>query len=235
MARRGLFLLLFLVAGSSVACSSHEQHPAQIGDCMGPANACLNATVGSGAASSVDGGKCGVLTFPEPCETCVETNCCSLVGLCSNNSDCLALYVGCISGCTTQSCVDDCKAKVPSAGADFEALYQCQVSSCSSECGSSDAGTSTMPNDAGTSLGQSCGRLSYQSVACATCVENGCCDPAEMCSSDPDCWLYIQCLAMCKSTDTKCVTDCQTSNPLGFTNSTHFEQCVQDKCSTPCQ
>jgi hypothetical protein len=89
--------------------------------------------------------------------------------------------------------------------------------------------------DAGTNQGQSCGRLSYQSVACQRCVEDGCCDPAEMCASDPDCFLYIQCFAMCTSSDTKCITDCQTSIPLGFTNSAHLGQCIQDKCSTQCQ
>src|SRR4029079_17920965 len=80
----------------SLACASHEQHPPQIGDCMGPANACLNAKVGSGSPSLADGGSCGVLTFREPCQTCVETNCCSLVGACSKNTDCLALAVDCV-------------------------------------------------------------------------------------------------------------------------------------------
>src|SRR6476646_8966979 len=90
---------LLAVVMSLVACSSHETHPPQIGDCMGPANACLNGKVGSGSASVVDGGTCGSLTFLEPCQTCVETNCCSLVGLCSNNAACVAIYVGCLANC----------------------------------------------------------------------------------------------------------------------------------------
>src|SRR5258708_4606511 len=82
---RGLVSLLSVVVASSVACSSHEQRPAQIGDCMGSAHACLNSGVvgsssGSSADASADGGGCGLLTFVvETCQTCVEKFCCSLV------------------------------------------------------------------------------------------------------------------------------------------------------------
>jgi hypothetical protein len=227
---RVLLYVLCLGVASSGGCSSHEQHPAQIGDCKGPAGVCLNSGVVGSGSGNADGGGCGTLTFVEPCQTCVETNCCSLVGLCSDNADCLSL-VDCAASCHTQSCLTDCKTKLPNGVAGFDALDQCVVSSCSIECSPSDAGT----NDAGTSLGQSCGRLAYQSVACENCVESSCCDQAEMCSSDPECFLYLQCLANCTSTDTKCRTDCQTSNPLGYTNSAHLGQCIQEKCSTPCQ
>jgi hypothetical protein len=226
----GLACVLIALA----SCSSHEQHPPQIGDCTGPANACINAKVGSGAPSITDGGSCGVLSFREPCQTCVETNCCSLVGLCSNNADCLSLAVDCVGKCTTQSCVDDCKIKMPNAVGDFDALDQCLSTSCSDACGAGDAGIST-PSEASVSVGQSCGRLSYQSVACQSCVESNCCDPAEMCSSDPDCFLYVQCRAMCSPADTRCNTDCQTTNPRGFTGFGNLAQCLESKCTTQCQ
>jgi hypothetical protein len=203
---------------------------------MGPANACLNGQVGSGSTSTTisDGGSCGVLTFREPCQTCMQTNCCSLVGLCSNNTDCLSLAVGCIGNCTTQSCIDDCKAKTPNGVADFDAMGQCLVSSCGAACGVTDAGAAP-PTEAGGVVSQSCGRLAYQSVACQNCVEASCCDAAEMCSSDPDCFLYVQCRAMCTPADTRCIADCQTTNPLGQTNYAHLGECVQSKCTVPCQ
>jgi hypothetical protein len=226
------------VMASLAACSSHEQHPKQIEDCVGSAAECaIGGSVGSGSTgstSATDGGSCGLLTFLEPCQTCAENSCCSLIGLCSNNADCLSLAVDCIGKCTTQSCVDNCKTMMPNGAADFDALDQCLASSCSSECGATDAGAPP-PSDAAVVGSQSCGRLAYQSVACQTCVEAGCCDAAEMCASDPDCFLYVQCQAMCTPADTKCITDCQTTNPLGQANYTHLGQCVQSKCSTQCQ
>ena len=56
-----------------------------------------------------------------------------------------------------------------------------------------------------------------------------------MCSSDPDCFLYIQCQAMCTPSDTKCLTSCQTTNPIGFAGSNKLGQCIQSKCSAECQ
>jgi hypothetical protein len=234
--RLGALCLLSALASLPGACASHEQHPPQLGDCTGSANACLGTHVGSGAAnasSTSDGGKCGSFTYPEPCGTCVETNCCSLVGLCSNNAACFTVVVSCIPACTTQSCIDDCRTSQPGGTADLDALYQCLGTSCASACTADDAGTGA-ENDA-TTVGQSCGRLTYQSVTCQTCVEGGCCDAAEMCSSDPDCFVYIQCLAGCGSADPKCVANCQTTYPMGAANATHFEQCVQDKCAAQCR
>jgi hypothetical protein len=167
-----------------------------------------------------------VLRFTLPaCETCVESRCCSLVALCSNNPDCLSL-ADCVDGCDTQACVNDCKTNFPNAVGDFDAMNQCLDSNCGVDCGLVDAGTST---------GQSCGRLVYPSAACETCIEGGCCDQADMCSNDPDCSIYIQCLSLCASTDTKCIMDCQTLSPMGFAGATRLEQCVQDKCSTQCK
>ncbi len=224
--------VLSLVVASVVACSSHD-HPTQIGDCTGSANVCLGGKIGSGSGSSAEGGACGTLTFVNAsCQACVETSCCAVDGLCSQNQDCVSL-VECRAICTTQSCADDCNAKRPAGVGDLQVLEECLSSSCGIPCKLSDAGTSS-PADASTTLGQSCGRLVYPSAICQTCVETGCCDPAEMCSSDPDCSLYVQCRFMCTPTDTQCMTSCQTQFPIGFTGATNLNRCVQEKCATSC-
>jgi len=156
--------LLFLIAASSGACSSPEQHPSQIGDCIGSANACVGGKVGSGSGGPTDDG---------------------------------------------------------GSASDLDADDE----------GASDEASS----DDGSGLGQSCGLLVFQPIACETCIENGCCDQTQMCSADPDCTLYLQCLSPCKPTDTKCASDCQMSNPLGFNSSRALEQCIGEKCSTQCQ
>lgn len=68
------------------------------------------------------------------CETCMENECCSEASACGNSATCLD-YWDCAVACNGDAgCRDECDALYPSGAAPYEALRDCLLDNCYSQC-----------------------------------------------------------------------------------------------------
>ncbi len=66
------------------------------------------------------------------CETCVFRSCCEEYRICSQSPFCLD-YADCISGCTTQACIDSCGPE-SFGGRQYNSYNECAVAFCADVC-----------------------------------------------------------------------------------------------------
>jgi hypothetical protein len=98
-----------------------------------------------------------------------------------------------------------------------------------------DAGLGATPDAAAMLVAGMCGGLRYPSSACATCMDQRCCNEAKLCAGEPACEESSECLAPC--TDDACRVRCAQfySSPdtlLGL-RACRTQQCA-DACGSTC-
>jgi hypothetical protein len=84
------------------------------------------------------GGKCGLTTETERCDSCMDFECCEVEQGCADaeGDDCVAL-AQCVASCTNEACQTACFDAHPKGNAPFIERIQCKASSCAVQCGSS--------------------------------------------------------------------------------------------------
>lgn len=227
--------------GAAVACfaacaQDTTPHPAGITDCQGSATQCglgsrPNGTVptgGTGADASSDGATgtaCGNLSSPiAACEACLEQTCCTQAITCSNNAECFAL-TSCLKSCqpTDQPCITGCQNLHTTGLPAYNGYVACLQTNCSVPCQLVDAGATN------------CGQFVFSVAACDNCVTTNCCAPANVCSSDPDCFSLGNCLQSCLPTDTLCQSNCRMLLPAGTGTYAALGLCISSNCAAQCQ
>jgi hypothetical protein len=97
---------------------------------------------GTDTGSGGDGGSCGTITVGTSpnCQPCMNTNCCSQLGACSNDTNCTNL-ITCLQPCffadggADQTCENNCgNTAGQTAISEYNAIGQCLQSSCSTVC-----------------------------------------------------------------------------------------------------
>src|SRR5579871_4259885 len=123
---------------------------------------------------------------------------------------------GCEYGCIVidDRCFATCETRHPS-GVTLQLAYRgCFLSNCRQACG------------------VHCGNRVWPSDACAACVDNSCCAPANACATDVNCNDLVSCEANCQ--DMTCDASCRTRYPAGVTGYDAVKSCVTMSCAAMC-
>ena len=114
------------------------------GYCMNAETACPRAceyfdhgkwTGEAGGGPGTTTSSCGGLgSANAACETCMESKCCSEATACGTSLSCLD-YWDCVVPCNGDpACRDQCDAQYPAGAAPYEALRDCLLDNCHSQC-----------------------------------------------------------------------------------------------------
>jgi len=142
----------------------------------------------SGAEGGVEAGPgCGVVYAGSQCQTCMESQCCSVASACAADPTCNGLQT-CLATCGADGGVDPtCRAQCAStnqigANAPADQLGACLAKGCGQECGLRCGGGSTFLD------------VGDASVACAACIASDLCQVATTCATDQECQAIFGCL-----------------------------------------
>jgi hypothetical protein len=126
VARCALFASSFYLSGcsSSGASGSDGGLPADAG-----------AEAASDAAGAADAPDCGPLVWtPSACASCTHASCCQLEEQCLSIASCVPLNE-CFTACGTDAgCTQGCGARYVDAISNYNAILNCQITSCASQC-----------------------------------------------------------------------------------------------------
>jgi hypothetical protein len=201
-----------------VACSSSEQHPPALGDCVGDDASCTSGVMvgGPGGAQpdAAPGGACTVDATESQCDQCIFASCCSQANGCQALASCQNLVV-CAANCLTSACIAGCNQQFQTGVAAYDALLSCASSRCSicSEAGVGDP-CGAAPCVAGlTCNGQWCTKPCLRAADCTGIgasgwngqgEQNQCMSTARGLECAPGCTVDAQCAGLrgtyCRST-----------------------------------
>jgi hypothetical protein len=96
----------------------------------------LREDAGAEAATDGAGPDCGPLVWsPGACASCTHASCCQLEEQCLAIASCVPLNA-CFVACGTDAgCTQGCGARYVDAISNYNAILNCQITSCASQCG----------------------------------------------------------------------------------------------------
>ncbi len=152
---------------------------------------------------------------PQTCDQCEEAHiyagdCTPYLEGCWNNAAC-SDYLDCVNGCTTQSCVTQCKIVHATGYQTYMQIYTCVCdTACSAECAGDPLCEPPPP----------CGFTS-SNAACQTCWEQNCCAEGNACAADSYC--------------VDCITSITPESGCGSDpEAVAFNGCIKANCADPC-
>jgi hypothetical protein len=234
----GRTLLIFVAAALGIACSNSSNGGVGLGsraDSGGDGRACV-AACGSDATQTADAGRedgADADSLPPPncteCEGAAASQggaCYGPATACMNDSSCTAL-VGCVSACTSSTCVDACRSSNAAGVTGYQAYSLCVCGgSCKALCASECVGIGE------TDAASTCSSCQVT----ATTIGGACFREAETCSASSTCVALLDCLNECPAGDTPCVTACDQAHVGGEDGVMAVDLCLctSAACASEC-
>jgi hypothetical protein len=79
-----------------------------------------------------------------------------------------------------------------------------------------------------------CAEVFYPAAACASCVDESCCEEAEACAADGECAADLACRSRCDVSDAACRIACTTAHPSAGNPVRDLETCRRRRCAGAC-